>query len=74
MKKIMFYIPAIALVIFHGVIAISNIGTISPIVVVWLALFIMSGFILNKHVFCGCFVYCSQIMMKAPPKRLFMIK
>lgn len=53
MKKIIFYIPAIILAILHGVIVISNIGTISPIVVVWLALFIISGFILNKNVFWG---------------------
>ncbi len=53
MKKTIFYIPAIIFAILHGVIAISNIGTISPIVVVWLALFIISGFILNKNVFWG---------------------
>ncbi len=53
MKKIVFYIPAIIFAILYGVIAISNIGAISPIVVVWLALFFISGFILNKNVFWG---------------------
>ena len=53
MKKIIFYLPAILFGIFYGVIAISNIGTISTIVVVWLALFFVSGFILNKNVFWG---------------------
>ncbi|WNF38882.1 hypothetical protein RJD24_10865 [Bacillaceae bacterium IKA-2] len=53
MKKIIFYIPAIIFAILYGVVAISNIGAISPIVVVWLALFFFSGFILNKNVFWG---------------------
>lgn len=53
MKKIIFYIPAIIFTIFYGMIAISNIGAISPIVIVWLVLFCVSGFILNKNVFWG---------------------
>ena len=53
MKKIIFYVPAIICVILYGVVAINNIGAISPIVVVWLALFFISGFILNKNVFWG---------------------
>lgn len=53
MKKGIFYIPAIISAILYGVIAISNIGAISPIVVVWVALFFISGFILNKNVFWG---------------------
>jgi len=53
MKKIVFYIPAIIFAVLYGVIAISNIGAISPIVIVWLALFFISGFILNKNVFWG---------------------
>ncbi len=53
MKRIVFYIPAIIFAILYGVIAIRNIGAISPIVVVWLALFFISGFILNKNVFWG---------------------
>jgi hypothetical protein len=53
MKKSIFYIPAIISTIFYGLIAISNIGAISPIVVVWVAFFFISGFILNKNVFWG---------------------
>ncbi len=53
MKKIVFYIPAIIFAVLYGIIAISNIGAISPIVAVWLALFFISGFILNKNVFLG---------------------
>ena len=53
MKKIIFYIPAIIFAILYGVIAISNIGAISSIVIIWLALFFVSGFILNKNVFWG---------------------
>lgn len=53
MRKSIFYIPAIIFSILYGVLAIIDIGVISPIVVVWLALFFISGFILNKDVFWG---------------------
>ncbi len=53
MKEIVFYVPAIIFGILYGVVSISNIGAISPIAVVWLALFLISGFILNKNVFWG---------------------
>lgn len=53
MKKNIFYIPAIIFTILYGVATISNIGAISPIVVIWLALFFISGFILNKNIFWG---------------------
>ncbi|MFL2062040.1 hypothetical protein ACEN4K_11650 [Marinilactibacillus psychrotolerans] len=53
MKKIIFYVPAIVFTILYGVVAITNIGAISPIVVVWLALFFISGFILNKNISWG---------------------
>ncbi|MDD4726400.1 MAG: hypothetical protein PHR70_06395 [Tissierellia bacterium] len=53
MRKIVFYVPAIIYAILYGVVAISNIGTISPYVIVWLALFFISGLILNKNVFWG---------------------
>ena len=48
LKKIIFYVPAIVFTILYGVATITKIGAISPIVVVWLALFFISGFILNK--------------------------
>ncbi len=53
MKKIIFYIPAVIFTILYGVLAISNIAALSPIVIVWLALFVVSGFILSKNAFWG---------------------
>lgn len=53
MKKILFYIPAIIFTVFYSFVAISRIGTISPIVLVWLALFFVSGFVMNKNIFWG---------------------
>lgn len=52
-KKILFFIPAIIFVLFYGFIAISDTGAISPIVIVWLALFIVAGVLLSKAVFWG---------------------
>ncbi len=53
MKKIIFYIPFIIFSIFYGVIAISDIGAISSIAFVWLALFFISGYILHKNTYWG---------------------
>jgi uncharacterized membrane protein (UPF0136 family) len=53
MKKIRFYIPAIIFAVFYGMIAISDIGAISPIVFIWLALFFISGYILHKNIYWG---------------------
>lgn len=53
MRKIVFYVSAIVFIILYGVVAISNIAVISPIVIVWLILFLISGFILNKNVIWG---------------------
>lgn len=53
MKKIIFYIPFIIFAIFFGVITISDNGVISPIAIVWLALFFISGLILHKNVYWG---------------------
>ena len=51
MKKIIFYIPAINFTILYGFLAINNIGVILPIVIVSLALFFISGFILSRTPF-----------------------
>ncbi|WP_147534276.1 hypothetical protein [Bacillus marasmi] len=51
--KIIVYIPAIIFSIFYGVIAINDAGAISSIVLVWLAFFYVSGFMLNKNIFWG---------------------
>ena len=53
MKKSIFYIPAIIFTILYGTIAMNDIGSISPIVFVWLALFFISGIMLNKHIYWG---------------------
>ncbi len=54
MKKIVFYIPAILFAVVCGWLAISfGIGAISPIIFVWIALFLVSGFLLNKDRFLG---------------------
>ena len=48
-KKIVFYIPAILFAIIFGWLVISfGIGPISPIVLVWITLFLVSGFLLNN--------------------------
>lgn len=56
MKKILFYIPVIIFTVFYGVVAIYDIGTISPVVAVWLAMFLMGGILLNKGMFWGGFL------------------
>lgn len=53
MKKIVFYIPAIIFAVFYGLLAIANIGAISPFVIVWLVLFLLSGILLVKDIFWG---------------------
>ncbi|WP_422484945.1 hypothetical protein [Gudongella sp. DL1XJH-153] len=50
MKKLVFYIPAILLAIIFGWLATSfRIDPISPIVLVWMTLFLVSGFLLNNN-------------------------
>ena len=53
MKKILFYIPAIVFTVFYGFASINQIGTISPIVLIWLVLLFLSGFVLGKDIFWG---------------------
>jgi cbb3-type cytochrome oxidase subunit 3 len=53
MRKVIFYIPAIIFAILYGLLAISDIGAISPIIVVWLALFFIGGLMLHKNFFGG---------------------
>ena len=54
MKKIIFYIPAIVFTIFYiwAVITVS-IESASPTIFAWIALFLMSGFLLSKDKFWG---------------------
>lgn len=54
MKKTVFYMPAILFAILLGWVAISlGIGSISPIGLVWIALFLVGGFLLGKDKFWG---------------------
>ncbi len=53
MKKILFYIPAIVFMLFYGIVALSGFSAISPVVMVWLLLWSISGFLLNKNYFWG---------------------
>lgn len=56
MKKILYYIPAIIFTVFYGAVAIYDIGIISPVVAVWLVMFLMAGILLNKDMFWGGFL------------------
>lgn len=56
MYKILFYIPAIIFIVLYGLLAISGIGAISPVVLVWLVLFLASGILLSKDIFWGSFL------------------
>ena len=54
MKKIVFYMPIVLLAILYGWLAITfGIGSISPIIFVWIALFLVGSFLLNKDKFWG---------------------
>lgn len=53
MKKIVFYIPVIVFAAFYALLATQGIGAISPIVVAWLALFLIAGILLSKTIFWG---------------------
>ena len=80
MKKILFFIPAIVFTIFYGLAASGGIGDINPIVILWLALFWISGILLSKTLFWGgllgvipaaCFIYMGtqetgQIIKETP--------
>lgn len=53
MKKITFFIPAIILSIFYGLAALGGMGSIHPIVLLWLALLWIAGIFLSKAIFWG---------------------
>ncbi|MEG0751475.1 MAG: hypothetical protein RR998_05295 [Oscillospiraceae bacterium] len=51
MKKLIFYIPAIIFTVLYGALLIGDVGAVSPVVAVWLALFFASGVLLSKDIF-----------------------
>ncbi|MGH4120275.1 hypothetical protein [Clostridium sp.] len=53
MKKIVFYIPVIIFTVLYGLLAIGNVGAISPVVIIWLLLFLAAGIFLSKDRFWG---------------------
>ena len=53
MRKIVFYIPAMIFTVLYGLAAISDIGAVSPFVIVWLLLFLVAGIFLSKGKFFG---------------------
>lgn len=55
MEKVVYYIPSIIFTVFYGLLVISGIGigAISPVVAVWLVLFLISGILLSKNMFWG---------------------
>lgn len=57
MKKFIFYIPTVLLaIIFGGLTIIYGISSISPIVIVWIGLFLVGGFMLNQYKSWGAIV------------------
>lgn len=49
MNKVIFYIPTIVFTTFFGLMsAIYGVSSISPIVIVWIVLFLISSFLLSK--------------------------
>lgn len=53
MKKLVFYTPVIVFTLFYGLLALNHIGVISPIVIVWLILFIIAGILISRAKFWG---------------------
>lgn len=50
MKKFIFYIPTVLFaIIFGGLAIIGGTSSVSPIVIVWIGLFLVGGFILNQY-------------------------
>ncbi|WP_019376621.1 hypothetical protein [Virgibacillus halodenitrificans] len=53
LRKIIFYLPAIIFGFFYGVLVISGELVDLRIAIIWLGLFVISGFILSKNYFRG---------------------
>lgn len=54
MKKIVYYIPTIIFSALYGLLAIGGgIGIISPVVTVWLVLFLTGSILLSENMFWG---------------------
>ncbi len=53
MRKFLFFIPAIIFTAFYGFVMIGIGLSVSPMVFIWIALFIISGILLAKNLFWG---------------------
>lgn len=55
MKKIVFYLPVISFLAICGLVAmlIRDIQVFSPIILMWLVMFLVSGILLSRGVFWG---------------------
>lgn len=55
LKKIIFYMPSIILLVIYalGAMLIRDFKIISPIILMWLGLFLISGILLGRGVFWG---------------------
>ncbi|MEG0804544.1 MAG: hypothetical protein RSF90_06275, partial [Pygmaiobacter sp.] len=53
MQKIIFFIPLLIFAAFYGIVAIAEVGAVSPVVLVWLVLFLVSGILLSQNVAIG---------------------
>lgn len=53
MKKVLFFIPAIVFIVFYGLIIIVDGPSVSPVVFLWIALFIGSGILMVRKLFWG---------------------
>lgn len=53
MKKILYYIPLMVFGLFYAMILFSGANSVSPIVWLWLGLFLISGFPMGRNVSWG---------------------
>ena len=56
MKKILYYIPLVVFGLFHTLIFFVGIGPISPVIWLWLALFLTSGILMEKNISRGAII------------------
>lgn len=56
MKKILFYMPFFVAVIFYGAVAFLGGLAVSPVVILWIVLLGISGFVLSRAHFWGALI------------------
>ena len=53
MSKLLYFLPAIIFTAFYGLVILGTGLSVSPLVTVWIALFIASGILMAKKLFWG---------------------